>query len=96
MTNREAIEYLESIMPLLLESKACKIRKSLQIAVENLSDNQDKKLEAFDIVRALDRLKEENGNQTIIVETPNGSLSLKLKDALIYEGCCGEIVIDSE
>ena len=34
--------------------------------------------------------------QKIIVETPNGSVELKIGDALIYEGMGGEIVIDSE
>ena len=48
------------------------------------------------IIRKLDKLKAEHPEQKIIVETPNGSVELKIGDALIYEGMCGEIVIDSE
>lgn len=48
------------------------------------------------IVRALDKLKKANGEQIVIVETPDGTLSVRLQDALIYEGYQGEIVIDSE
>lgn len=48
------------------------------------------------IIKLLDEMKAKNGEQIIIVETPEGTASLKLKDALIYEGCNGEIVFDSE
>ena len=48
------------------------------------------------IIRKLDKLKAEHPEQVIIVETPEGSASLKIGDALIYEGISGEIVIDSE
>ena len=48
------------------------------------------------VIKQLDKLKEEHPNQEIIVETPEGTVSLKIGDALIYEGCRGEIVIDSE
>lgn len=48
------------------------------------------------IIKQLDKLKKENPEQVIIVETPNGTVSCKIGDALIYEGMCGEIVIDSE
>ena len=48
------------------------------------------------IIRKLDKLKTEHPEQKIIVETPNGSVELKIGDALIYEGMRGEIVIDSE
>jgi len=47
-------------------------------------------------IKILDELKEKNPGQKIIVETPNGTVSLKISDALIYEGINGEIVIDSE
>ena len=47
-------------------------------------------------MKKLDKLKAECPEQKIIVETPNGSVELKIGDALIYEGMCGEIVIDSE
>ena len=42
------------------------------------------------------KLKEEFPEQIITVETPKGSVELKIGDALIYESMGGEIVIDSE
>ena len=48
------------------------------------------------IIRKLDKLKAEHPEQKIIVETPQGTVELKIGDALIYEGICGEIIIDSE
>lgn len=47
-------------------------------------------------IKILDELKKKNPEQEIIVETPTGTVSLKISDALIYEGVNGEIVIDSE
>lgn len=58
--------------------------------------DKKKPVNAWKIVSLLNKLKEQNGNQWVIIETPTGSASLQLKDALIYEGCCGEIVLDSE
>lgn len=59
---------------------------------------KDKKnlVNAWEIVSLLNKLKELNGNQWVIIETPTGSASLQLKDALVYEGCWEEIVLDSE
>jgi hypothetical protein len=51
---------------------------------------------AMRVVKYLDKFKKENPNQELIVETPNGSVELKIGDALIYVGVGGEIVIDSE
>ena len=48
------------------------------------------------VIKYLDKFKKENPNQVIIVETPKGSVELKIGDALIYVGGDGEIVIDSE
>ena len=48
------------------------------------------------VIKQLDKLKAECPNQEIIVETPQGTVSLRIGDALIYEGMGGEIVIDSE
>lgn len=48
------------------------------------------------IIKQLHKLKKEHPDHLIIVETSKGSVSLKIGDALIYEGMCGEIVIDSE
>ena len=48
------------------------------------------------VIHILDKLKSEHPEQKIIVETPQGSVELKIGDALIYEGMGGEIVVDSE
>lgn len=48
------------------------------------------------VIKQLDKLKTECPDQEIVVETPNGTVSFKIGDALIYEGGYGEIVIDSE
>lgn len=48
------------------------------------------------VIKQLDKLKIEYPDQEIIVETPKGTVSLRIGDALIYEGMGGEIVIDSE
>lgn len=58
--------------------------------------SKKKEIKAWEVVSLLNKLKEQNGNQIVLIETPSGSASLRLKDALIYEGCCGEIVLDSE
>lgn len=47
-------------------------------------------------IEYLDKIKKENPNQIIIVETPEGTVKLKIGDALIYESMDGEIVLDSE
>lgn len=47
-------------------------------------------------IKMLDKIKKVNPDQVIIVETPKGSVDLKLGDALIYEDGHGTIVIDSE
>lgn len=49
-----------------------------------------------EIISNLDKLKNDHPEQIIIVETPNGTVELKIGDAIIYEGMGGEIVIDSE
>ena len=52
--------------------------------------------EVSKIVDYLDKLKEKNPEQYLIVETKQGTVSLKLGEAMIYEGRNGELVIDSE
>jgi len=47
-------------------------------------------------IEALDKLKESSPGQIVIAETPEGTVRLKIGDALIYEGMGGELVIDSE
>lgn len=49
-----------------------------------------------DVLNVLDRLKSTHPEQAIVVETPNGSVEVRIGDTLIYEGLNGEIVIDSE
>lgn len=59
--------------------------------------NKKKQITPWDVIKLLDQLKEQNGNQTVIIETPGKSISAQLKDVHnIYEGCCGEIVLDAE
>lgn len=53
-------------------------------------------LDKAKIIRKLNKLKDEHPEQVLIVETPSKTVSLKLGDALIYDGTGGEIVIDSE
>lgn len=48
------------------------------------------------VIRKLVELKKECPDQKIIVETPHGTVYLKLGEVLIYEGMRGEIVIDTE
>lgn len=48
------------------------------------------------IIEALNKLKTDHPDQTLIMETPVGTLELRIGDAVIYEGMNREIVIDSE
>jgi hypothetical protein len=48
------------------------------------------------VIKYLNKFSKEHPHQILIVETPNGTVKLKIGDALIYEGVGGEIVIDSE
>lgn len=47
-------------------------------------------------IETINRLKADHPDQTLIVETPVGTLELRIGDAAIYEGTNREIVIDSE
>jgi hypothetical protein len=58
--------------------------------------DKKKNMDKHKIIKKLDRLKEDNPNQIISIETPNRCVECKIGDANIYEGCNGEIVIDSE
>ena len=60
------------------------------------SVQMEERMDRNKIINKLDKLKAEHPEQKIIVETPKGSVELKIGDALIYEGMRGEIVIDSE
>ena len=60
------------------------------------SVQMEERMDRNKIINKLDKLKAEHPEQKIIVETPKGSVDLKIGDALIYEGMRGEIVIDSE
>lgn len=53
-------------------------------------------MNARDICMCLELLSNDNPEQIIIVETPEGTVKLKIGDAFIYEGMRGEIVIDIE
>lgn len=51
---------------------------------------------AENLVRLLDRIKHDYPDQVLVVETPRGTVSMKLGDALIYDDPHGWVVIDSE
>lgn len=96
MTNEELAEFFATKLP----CEACDFPDiMLQWLLESCSGEQtadENKANPSLVIEMLDRMKEENGEQVIIIETPNGTASLKLRDAMIYEGCGGEIVLDSE
>ena len=48
------------------------------------------------VIERLEILQKENPEQVFIVETPQGTVELKIGDALIYEDMHGKFVIDSE
>ncbi len=48
------------------------------------------------VIKQLDKLKEECPDTEIILETSRRTLSVKIKDVLIYEGLNGELVFDAE
>lgn len=58
---------------------------------------KSKKIEAWDVIKLLSQLQKENPEQVIIIEIPGTEIRMKLKEFHnIYEGCCGEIVLDAE
>lgn len=63
---------------------------------KKLAINNKKEIVRNAMIETLDKLKKVNPDQRLIVETPNGSVNLKIGDALIYEDGYGTIVIDSE
>ena len=87
-TMREEIyEKLHSILDDLVDI-TCEHIEKLEVNEEEISiDNA---------ISVLDKLRSTHPEQKIIVETSNGSVELKICDALIYESMRGEIVIDSE
>lgn len=48
------------------------------------------------IINQLHELKKNHPDQVILIETPNGTVSLKIGEAQIFEGMRGEIVVDNE
>lgn len=48
------------------------------------------------VIEVLNKFKTDYPDQTMIVETPSGTVELRIGDAIIYEGMRREIVIDSE
>ena len=83
----EIYEKLHSILDDLVDITCEQIEK-LEVNEEEISiDNA---------ISVLDKLRSTHPEQKIIVETSNGSVELKIGDALIYESMRGEIVIDSE
>lgn len=61
--------------------------------------NKKKQVSIDTAIRALDNLARNYPNTIIILETPNGTISTTLENALIYEGMSKDdpvIVIDTE
>lgn len=87
-TKRE--EIYEKLHPILddLADMTCEHIEKLDVNEEEINID--------DVMSILDKLKLTYPEQKIIVETPKGSVELKIGDALIYVGMRGEIVIDSE
>ena len=48
------------------------------------------------IIHQLEKLQVDHPDQEFIMETPEGTVSLRIGNAIIYEGMNGEIVFDSE
>jgi len=48
------------------------------------------------LIKLLDKIKQTTPDQILVVETPNGTVTLKISDALIYEDGHGWVVIDAE
>lgn len=97
---KEAIDYIKSqltdgYIDLVLhdENEIEIVRKAINAYI-NIDKKQN--MDKDKIIKKLDRLKEDNPNQVISIETPNGCAECKIGDTNIYEGCNGEIVIDSE
>lgn len=66
-------------------SKHCKVR-------EQGSDTENRSK----LIAILDALKRDTPEQVLVMETPKGTVSLKIGDALVYEDPHGWVVIDSE
>ena len=57
---------------------------------------KDRRKRINKVIKALDKLKKEYPDQEMYMETPKGTVSCKLGDALIFYACDGSIAIDSE
>ena len=55
---------------------------------------QEKKIN--ELIHILDAIKKEFPEQIFVMETQNGTVTCKIKDALCYMGCDGSVVIDAE
>lgn len=51
-------------------------------------------LSRYRLLRHIDKFKKKYPDQTLIIEMPNMSLSLRLGDVSVYKGIGGEIVVD--
>ena len=60
-------------------------------------DQLNKKNNLIDeFIRMLDKFKEQNPDQVIIMETPSGAVECRIGDANIYDDPYGKIIIDAE
>ena len=48
------------------------------------------------VIKQLDKLEKESPDTEIILEIPGKTLTVKIKNVLIYEGLNGELVLDAE
>lgn len=51
---------------------------------------------AENLVKLLDRIKHDYPDQVLVVETPRGTVTVRIGDVLIYDDPLGQVVIDSE
>lgn len=54
------------------------------------------KVDKEKVINQLIALKKNHPDQVVLIETPNGTVSLKIGEAQIFEGMRGEIVVDNE
>lgn len=71
------------------------INKITNKIVKKMEKQTEQKL-LVEIINKLTELKKEYPDTEIILETTNGTASCKIKDANIYEGMIGKLVIDAE
>ena len=67
-----------------------------RVCVDYVYDNKSMSPTIDTVISQLDKIRENNPDVEIIVETPDGTATCKIGEAVIYEGCRGELVFDAE